>query len=274
MTRLKYMEVDRAADPAFCIRFMDAMQSLPDVRTGRALAGAMLRLAPGMQVLELGSGTGDQARVLAERVVPGGKIVGVDYSKTMVSVATRRHAGSSLPVSFEQGDVRALRFADDSFHACWTERMLCHLPDPAAAVTEIARVLRPGGRLLAIDADVPASTITTGDRTVTAAFTAAIAAQTEQPAMGRQLQIYLAQAGFRDVTERRYVCRLPHEIFSTMATAVGPALIEAGTVTTDAWTTWMENQVEAGAEDRFAMAIPFYAVTGVARPLRATTRDA
>src|SRR2546423_12030809 len=128
MVRLKYTEVDRAEDPAFCIRFMDAMRSLPDVRTGRVLGEAMLSLTPGMQVLELGSGTGDQARVLAERVVPGGEIVGVDYSQVMVSVATRRQTGSSLPVSFEQGDVRANRFDDDSFDACWTERMLCHLP--------------------------------------------------------------------------------------------------------------------------------------------------
>jgi len=249
---LKYTNVDRTEDPAFCIRFMDAMRSLPEVQAGRARAEAMVGLRSGIRVLELGSGTGDQARELALRVVPDGEVVAVDYSQAMVSLATARHGESGLPLTFEQGDVCDLRFPAGSFDACWTERMLCHLPDPSAALAEIARVLKPGGRLLAIDGDATATVVDCGDPALSAAMVAAIAAQTEHPAMGRELPTRLGDAGFVDVAVHPYLCRLPDEMVAAMAVALRPVLIEA----------------EAVAADRegSSMTVPLLAVVGTKPP--------
>ena len=62
-------------------------------------------------------------------------------------------AAVSLPVHFEVGDAQALRFPDHSFDAVRTKRMLMHVPNPQQALSEMARVLRPSGRMAVHDFD-------------------------------------------------------------------------------------------------------------------------
>jgi demethylmenaquinone methyltransferase/2-methoxy-6-polyprenyl-1,4-benzoquinol methylase len=68
-------------------------------------------------VLDAGAGVGVDAIAVAPEVVPGGAVVGVDFSQAMVEEATRRAAGLDLPISFVQGDLHALDFPDVSFDA-------------------------------------------------------------------------------------------------------------------------------------------------------------
>jgi ubiquinone/menaquinone biosynthesis C-methylase UbiE len=82
-----------------------------------------------------------------------GHVVGVDVSETMILEARRREAAHALTVEFEVGDAQALRFADATFDACRTERMLMHVPDAERAFAEMVRVIRRGGRLSVFDFD-------------------------------------------------------------------------------------------------------------------------
>ena len=68
--------------------------------------------------------------------------------KPLTPEAVRRLSGRDLPVNFEHGDAQALRFPDMSFDAVRCERMLMHVPDASRAVSEMARVARPGGRIV------------------------------------------------------------------------------------------------------------------------------
>ena len=90
---------------------------------------------------------------IAGLIAPGGSVTGVDFSESLIAEAVRRATGRGLPVTFEVGDAQALRFADGSFDAVRTERMLMHVPDPSRALAEMARVLRPGGRMAVHDFD-------------------------------------------------------------------------------------------------------------------------
>src|SRR5262249_52389651 len=112
-----------------------------------------LALAPGMTALEVGFGTGDDAREMAERVAPTGHITGIDPSAVMLEEARRRAAGSALLLTFALGDGQHLDFPDNTFDRCRCERVLQHVPDPVQAIREMVRVTRPGGRVVVADTD-------------------------------------------------------------------------------------------------------------------------
>ncbi len=100
-------------------------------------------LGPGDDVLDAGCGTGAIAREATHAVGPGGSVAGVDKSVSMLGVARQMCPG----VEFRQGDVADLPYGDHSFDAVVSSFMLMFVPDPVAAIREMRRVLRPGGRL-------------------------------------------------------------------------------------------------------------------------------
>src|SRR5258705_3353147 len=124
-----FTTVDALDDPGVFIGLLDRIQDAPDVQATRADLVGRLALRAGEQVLDLGCGTGDHTREVAALVAPGGSVVGVDFSTSMITEATGRQASSATTVTFEQGDAQHLRFESDTFDACRTERMLCHVPD-------------------------------------------------------------------------------------------------------------------------------------------------
>lgn len=104
---------------------------------------ALLALAPGEAVLEVGCGTGVFLPLLARAVGPGGRVVGLDHAPTFVEEARQRVAvdGLAATVEVEEGDAYRLPFPDASFDAAHCERVLMHLDDPDAALREMARVV-------------------------------------------------------------------------------------------------------------------------------------
>lgn len=112
-----------------------------------------LDLQPGQRVLDVGSGPGQLALALADRVAPGGSVDGVDGAEEMVSRARRNLRRARRPVTFTTGRAQHLPFPDAAFDAITCTLVLHHVAadDRREAVAEMARVLRPGGRLLVAD---------------------------------------------------------------------------------------------------------------------------
>lgn len=104
-------------------------------------------VGPGMRVLDLASGTGDSALLLAEEY--GADITGIDRSPTLAGRAATRASDVGLAdrVRFVVGDAESLPFASDSFDILICECAFCTFPDKAAAAAEMARVLGCGGRV-------------------------------------------------------------------------------------------------------------------------------
>jgi len=148
-----FTTVDQTSDPGFFLRFLDAANAIPCVKQWKPMILDELRLQPGMNVLDIGCGQGSDAFDLAARVGATGHVTGVDFSESLLAEANRRAVGKNLSISFEVGDAQALRFADGSFDAVRTERMLMHVPDAQKALSEMARVLRRGGRMAVLDMD-------------------------------------------------------------------------------------------------------------------------
>jgi ubiquinone/menaquinone biosynthesis C-methylase UbiE len=148
-----FTQVDRTKDPDFFVRFMDEAQKPAGIRASKRLMLERVPLAPGAAVLEVGCGPGTDLFDVAGIVGPSGRLVGVDASEVMIAEARRRAAELRVAVTFERGDVQALSFRDGTFDVCRAQRLLEHVPDPDRALAEMARVTRPGGRVVVFDFD-------------------------------------------------------------------------------------------------------------------------
>ncbi len=121
----------------------------------------LARLEPGQSVLDTGCGTGSLAIAAKRRVGPLGSVQGIDASPEMIARARKKASKAGVDVTFTSGGVEGLPIPDDHFDAVLSTLMLHHLPRTAReqCVREIRRVLKPGGRVLAVDFGGP-----TGDR--------------------------------------------------------------------------------------------------------------
>jgi ubiquinone/menaquinone biosynthesis C-methylase UbiE len=113
----------------------------------------LARLEPGESILDVGCGTGTLAITAKQRVGPTGAVYGIDASPEMIARARKKAKKASADVVFNYGVAEALPFPDSHFDAVLATLMLHHLPVKARrqCVCEIRRVLRPGGRVLAVD---------------------------------------------------------------------------------------------------------------------------
>jgi len=101
-------------------------------------------LRAGIDLLDCGCGPGTMTVELARQVLPG-KTVGLDRAAGQFAESERVALQEGLPLTFESGDVTALPFGDSSFDVVFAHALIEHLADPAPAVREFARVLRPNG---------------------------------------------------------------------------------------------------------------------------------
>lgn len=119
----------------------------------------LLQPEPGMRILDLGCGPGAHLGLLAELVGEHGHVTGLDVDGDGVTVARRlwdvEIAGNRMSVL--QADVMALPFDDRDFDAVWASMVFHHLPEPGAALRELTRVIRPGGRIALLDGDLGCS---------------------------------------------------------------------------------------------------------------------
>jgi SAM-dependent methyltransferase len=108
------------------------------------------QLQPGEKVLDLDTGTGAVAERAAEKTGAAGQVLGVDIRPEMLALARKRVAVRNFPnVSFREGRGEAIPADTDSFDVVLSSLTLMYVIDRSAAALEIARVLRPGGRLIA-----------------------------------------------------------------------------------------------------------------------------
>lgn len=183
------------------VGYLDRVSATESARAYKARIVEFLGLRPGDHVLDVGCGTGDDARALAAVVGAGGRAVGIDVDPRMVAEAWRRSAAESLPVEFRLGDVHRLAFAEATFAGCRADRVFQHLEDPDRALDEMGRVTAPGGRIVVGDVDWGTLAVDSPDRELTrrvVAFTDGRWAR--QGWAGRRLRGLFRRHGLREVS--------------------------------------------------------------------------
>jgi demethylmenaquinone methyltransferase / 2-methoxy-6-polyprenyl-1,4-benzoquinol methylase len=125
-------------------------------RQWRRRAASLTGLSAGGRALDVATGTGDLAFALASLVGPGGSVVGVDFSEPMLSLA-RSKAGQSegASIRFESANALALPYPDNSFDAATVGFGARNFSDLSQGLSEMTRVVRPGGRIVVLEITVP-----------------------------------------------------------------------------------------------------------------------
>ena len=166
-THFGYQTVDDA-DKARRVRgVFDSVASRYDImndvlsmglhRAWKAYAVAVAAVQPGMQVLDIAGGTGDLARAFAQRVGSAGRVVLTDINEAMLRTGRDRLLDEGLVLPTAACDAERLPFADGSFDLVSVAFGLRNMTHKEAALIEMSRVLRPGGRLLVLEFSTPAA---------------------------------------------------------------------------------------------------------------------
>ncbi|MEU5894900.1 MULTISPECIES: class I SAM-dependent methyltransferase [Streptomyces] len=129
----------------FTARAADWDTRFPDDGPAYRAAVAALALRPGSAVLDAGCGTGRALPALRDAVGTSGVVLGADLTPAMLEAATR--AGRDVPGQLLLADVTRLPVRTQSLDAVFGAGLIAHLPDPAANLRELRRVVRPGGLL-------------------------------------------------------------------------------------------------------------------------------
>src|SRR6185437_11199717 len=136
--------------------FHDTFSSRGTLRKLRQRTIRLAHLQPGEQALDVGCGTGTLALEAARYLHPGGSITGIDPGSQQIAraraKATRRHV-PKVSIEFTIGVIEQLPFPDQTLDVVFSTLMMHHLPTPLTrqGLAEIARILKPGGRLVMAD---------------------------------------------------------------------------------------------------------------------------
>lgn len=127
-------------------RWYDLLEGIPDLLGIRTLRRRLIQQASG-KVLEVAVGTGKNLHYYNQIT----NLIAVDLSQGMLSVAQKRKRTLPLEVSLAVMDAEALGFPDTSFDTVVSSLTTCTFPNPVAALKEMARVCRPGGKILLLE---------------------------------------------------------------------------------------------------------------------------
>ncbi|RKH08141.1 MULTISPECIES: bifunctional demethylmenaquinone methyltransferase/2-methoxy-6-polyprenyl-1,4-benzoquinol methylase UbiE [Corallococcus] len=124
-------------------------------RLWRRTAVKLSQAKEGSQVLDCATGTGDLALAFKRKVGPTGRVVGTDFCPEMLESAPAKAAKAGLEVEFQVQDAMALTLPDNSFDVASISFGIRNVDDPVKCLQEMARVVRPGGRVVVLEFGQP-----------------------------------------------------------------------------------------------------------------------
>ena len=259
-----FTTVDHTADPDFFLQFLDEANKHPGVINWKSALVDSLRLHPGMRVLDIGCGIGADAFDLASKVGPNGLVTGVDFSETLIAEAIRRSAGRNLSVTFEVGDAQALRFPDHAFDAVRTERMLMHVPNPQQALSQMARVLRPGGRMAVQDFDWESQFCDSPHKDTTRKIALSFCDSMKDGWIGRRLPRLFREVGLTDVSVSFQTITISYEFLQLLLGGHVARAVSTGVLSKHEADLWWSHLAQANTDGTFLYGFTAFIVCGAA----------
>jgi len=255
-----FRDVD-TGNPEALIAYLDAVTRISADEKRRGFDALGLRA--GMSVLDVGCGTGDDVRAIAEIVGLAGSVRGLDSSAAMIEAARSR--GVPASAAFVEGRAESMPFESASFDAARAERVFQHLDEPQLAARELRRVLRDGGRAFVLDPDWETVLIAGAERSLTRRIVHALMQRLANPSAGGSTPALLRDAGFRSVTATP-VLSAPalaraYDLF--LGAAIDYA-IAAKTLTAQDAAAWLRALLEAEQRGEFLCAVTAVATLATA----------
>lgn len=252
--KVHFDRVDQTTDPAEFASYLDATRATGYFQDVKRRSYALLDPRPGDRVCDIGCGTGDDALALARLVTPGGRAVGVDASATMLAEARRRAAAAGIAAAFVQSDAQHLALPDATFDGVRVERLLQHVPDPDAVLAELARVARPGARIVVWEADLDLFVVDAPDYEVSRAMQRFVCDGFRHGRIGHELYRRFKDLGLTDVQATPLAGAFADLAFVERAfdlRATTQRAVAAGVVAPDRAAAWLASLTTAAEAGRF-----------------------
>jgi ubiquinone/menaquinone biosynthesis C-methylase UbiE len=244
---------------------IEAVYLIEDAVRRRRIVREALAVSPGERLLDVGCGPGFYCLELSEEVGPSGQIVGVDPSPAMLELARRRCAGREN-VELRQGDAVSVPADDGDFDAALSVQVLEYVADVEAALAELHRALRPGGRVLVWDIDWATLSVHSEDEDRNERVLAAWDEHLTDPSLPRTLAPRLRAVGFEDVRMRAHTIA-SNEVDSgsygaALVPFIGTFVAGRNGLTEADGQAWVEEQRELGERGEFFFAATQFCFTG------------
>lgn len=247
---------------------LQLMASLEFFQSYKQTTFDWLQLFEGATVLEVGCGMGADAIALARHVGSTGKIVAIDRSQAILNHAIVHATGLNLPLEFVSADAQSLPFADNTFDRVRVDRTLQHIADPQKAIDEIARVLRPGGYLVAMEPDWETFIVESANNLLTRKLLNFWCDSFPTLWIGRRLLKYFRRAGLINMQIRPETLivnelKLADQIFDLVQTAHGA--VAAGIVSPSSAQDWLQELQQLDQAEEFFCSFTGFIVRGEKR---------
>jgi SAM-dependent methyltransferase len=248
-------------------RRLQRLYSTPDVVQQRAEVLALLAAQPGERVLDVGSGPGFLVASLADAVGAGGAVRGLDRSAPMNAVARQLVASRPWAV-IDDGDALELPYPDGAFDAAVSTQVYEYVADIPRALSELRRVLRPGGRALVLDTDWDSLVWHVADRARHRRIMAAWEEHLVDPHLPCTLSGHLRRAGLR-VTGRHLIALFnptyePDTFSALNIETIGRFVTGRQGLTAADVEAWTADLRERGAEDDYLFSVNRYCFLALA----------
>lgn len=218
-------------------------------------------LTRGMHVADFGCGVGAVTRMLAETVGPSGRVTGIDANRAQLAQASAICKNDGLTNTwFVEADACDTGVPQETFDLVYCRYLLLHLPDPAACLNEMRRVLKPGGILVVEDGDLASATSVppTALNAFADLFSQLGPTRSLDYSLARNLYHMVKDAGFSDPEiEIHQPAASGGDIGLLLKWSVeeaGPAFVGAGLITPDALEQTLQD-MDAAAQDRNVLAL-------------------
>jgi arsenite methyltransferase len=240
---------------------LEALYQTRDAARRRAAVLDALQLQSGERVLDIGTGPGFLAAEMAEAVGPGGQVHCIDMSEPMLDMARNRCTGRPW-VAFQPGAATDLPAGDATFDAAVSVQVNEYVADVAKAISEMYRVIRPGGRAVVVSTDWDAIAWHTSNSARMSRVLDAFAEHCAHTALPRILAPKLRQAGF--VLKEQSVISQFNTIYDTdtysyqIACLISSFVPGRRGVTEDEACAWVEDLRQTGERGEYFFSLNQY----------------
>jgi ubiquinone/menaquinone biosynthesis C-methylase UbiE len=259
---MNFNRIDETEKPGEFIAFLDTASRNKGIAAMKSRTYELLDAKPGRRILEVGCGTGDDARQIAEMIAPTGSLIAIDKSEAIICEARRRSRGRNDSIKFAVGDATHLDLESETFDACRIERTLIHIPEPTAAMNEMVRVLDINGKLVAYEPDLETYVIDSSYRELTCRLLKYWYSQLQSGWVARHLPTLFKESGLADISIEPRAMIYNFDMVSQSFYGTMERAAEAGVASVDEISGWFADLERAHINDTFFCANMGYIVSG------------
>ncbi|MGZ4981738.1 MAG: methyltransferase domain-containing protein [Methylobacter sp.] len=229
---------------------------------------ALMQIQSGHKVLDLGCGPGTDTIPLAPLVGVKGQVIGADCDEAMLAEAEQRakHAGVNSWVRHESVDAMLLPFETDYFDSCRSERLFQHLLNSAQALSEMARVTRPGGWVVVVDTDWGSLSTDSDEIDIERRLARFLAESSlHNGYSGRKLYRLFKQQNLADISFEVFPVAIPNYALvrqATQAEKIEQDALKAGVITSGELQRWQTSLEHADSEGTYFSSVNVMVLAG------------